>query len=297
MEEMVEYADRLTITDETGELVQVGFVPDLARSHTELYARMFGGAFFGDGDIGLAADSRPVIDTLNWQTQFNSSQSPEELESFVSSFTPYMTSHHALHAGRRMSCQQCHRASTIQNGKTPDAGFLEGRVAMMIYGEWLADLDVLSRGEFRVSLGVAPVPPSAAHTERAKTTVVQGPVVFIPAGALDKEMAAELLAWMMSPQIVAEEAHVTSSLPTSRIAAHDPRFEQAPYFELFMDLLSHPNARPAVTTPISVELNEALGRVEEKLLRRGGDPVLLLDEAQAELAPKLEEAPVQGSRP
>ena len=290
MEEMVEYADRLTIGDETGGLEQVGFIPDLSRSHTQLYARMFGGAFFGDEGARLAVNSKPVIDALNWQRQFNSRPSPEELKSFVSSFTPYMTSRHALHAGRRMSCQQCHRASPIQNGKTPDAGFLEGRVAMMIDGEWLAGLNARSQGLSRVNLGVAPAPPPAAHPERANTTVVQGPVVFIPAGAMDKEMAADLLAWMMSPEIVAEEAQATASLPTSRRAAQDPRFDQVPFFELFMDLLAHPNASPAATTPITLELNEALVQVEEGILKQAIDAKLLLNEVQTEFALKLEQA-------
>jgi ABC-type glycerol-3-phosphate transport system substrate-binding protein len=112
-------------------------------------------------------------------------------------------------------------------------------------------------------------------------------VVFAPAGAPDKEMAADLLAWMMSPEIVAEEALAISSLPTSRMAAQDPRFRQAPFFEMFLDLLAHPNARPAVTTPINFELNEALGQVEVELLHNGGDSAPLLHEVQVEFAPKL----------
>jgi ABC-type uncharacterized transport system YnjBCD substrate-binding protein len=120
--------------------------------------------------------------------------------------------------------------------------------------------------------------------------VVHGPVVFIPAGAMDKEMAADLLAWMMSPEIVAEEAQATASLPTSRMAAQDPRFDELPFFELFIDLLAHPNAKPAATTPVTLELNEALGKVEEKILKEGSDPALLLNEVQTELAANLKEA-------
>jgi len=297
MEELVEYANELTVHDEKGELSQVGFIPDSPRSHAELYVRMFGGAIYSDEGTELAINSQPVIDALNWQMQLYNFYAPEDLKDFVSSFTPYMTSRHAVYAGRRMSCQQCHRASPIQNGKTPDAGFLESRVAMMIDGEWRASLNALSQGESRVNFGVAPVPPPSAHPERANTTVVQGPVAFIPAGATDKEAAADLLAWMMSPEVVAEETYATSSLPTSRMAAQDPRFHQMPFFDVFTDLLVHPNSRPAVTTPISSQLNEALGQVEEELLHKGGDPVQLVNEAQAEFVPKLKEVLSQDGRP
>jgi len=297
MEAMVEYANRLTVRDGDGELKQVGFIPDFARPHTELYVRMFGGTLLGDGGAKLQVDSQPVLDAMTWQMQFASDHSPEELQNFVSAFTPYLTSRHALYAGKRMSCPQCHRVSPIQNGKTPDIGFQEGRIAMMIAGQWQADLNALSHEGAGMNYGVAPVPPPAAHLERANTSVVQGPVVFMPAGAMDKEIAADVLAWMMSPGIVAEEALATSSLPASRTAAQDQRFDQVPFFEVFMDLLAHPNARPAATTPINQELNEALGQVQEKLLRHGGDPVLLLTEAQAELASELEEALSHEGRP
>jgi ABC-type glycerol-3-phosphate transport system substrate-binding protein len=289
MEEMVEYANKLTVRDEKGQLSQVGFIPDFPRSHAELYVRMFGGAFYGNGGTELAVNSQPVIDALDWQMRFYKGYAPEELKDLISSFTPYMTSRHAVYAGRRMSCQQCHRASPIQNGKVPDIGFFERRIAMMIDGEWQLSLNALSDEEPLVNYGVAPFPPPSAHRERANTTVVQGPVVFIPVGAMDKEAAANLVAWMMSPEVVAEETHTTSSLPTSRRAAQDPRFHDIPSFELFLDLLAHPNARPAVTTPINLELNEALGQVEVELLHNGGDAALLLNEVQAEFAPKLKE--------
>ena len=279
----------LTVRDEKGELSQVGFIPDFPRSHADLYVRMFGGAFYSDNGAELTVNSQPVIDALNWQIQFYSSYTPEDLKDFVSSFTPYMTSQHPTFAGRRMSCQQCHRSSPIQNNKTPDTGFTKGRIAMMIDGQWQASPGTFSQEEIQVNYGVAPFPPPSANTERTNTAVVRGPVVIIPAGATDKEAAVQLLAWMSSPEILAEAAYANSLLPTSRMAAQDPRSQRNPNFEVFADLMAHPNAKPAVTTPISVELNEALGQVEEELLHTGGDPVELLNEVQAEIAPKLEE--------
>jgi multiple sugar transport system substrate-binding protein len=289
MEELVEYAHRLTVRDEGGKLSQVGFIPDFSRSHTDLYVRMLGGAFYDAGNAELTANSQPVIDALSWQKQFYSLYTPEDLTDLVSSFTPYMTSRHATYAGKRLDCQQCHRSAPIQNGKTPDAGFDQGRIAMMLEGEWRVNLKALSDEELQVNYGITPFPPPSAHPERASTAVFQGPVVMVPAAATDKEAAADLLAWMMSPETVAEAAYATSSLPTSRTAAQDPRFQEIPGFGVFMDLLADPNAQPAVTTPIGWEMNEALGQVEEELLHRDGDPVLLLNEVQAELAAKLQE--------
>lgn len=41
--------------------------------------------------------------------------------------------------------------------------------------------------------------------ERRNTTIVQGPVVILPVGAADQEMASRLLAWMMSPEMLLDE--------------------------------------------------------------------------------------------
>ena len=290
MEELVEYASRLTIRDETGELGQVGFIPDFPRSHADLYVRMFGGAFHSEGGAELTVNSQPVIDGMNWQRQFYDIYAPEDLTDFVSSFTPYMTSRHPLYAGRRLSCQQCHRSSPIQNGKTPDAGFVEGKIAMMIDGEWQVSPNGLSHEEFQVNYGVAPFPPPAAHPERVNTAVVRGPVLIVPAGAMDKEAAVHLLAWMMSPEIVAEEFCFNANLPTSKTAANDPCFTENPKFKVFTDLMASPNATIIVTTPISLEFNDAYGVVLEKAVHNGEDPKPLLDELQAEFEPKLQEA-------
>lgn len=145
-------------------------------------------------------------------------------------------------------------------------------------------------GRTGLNYGAAPFPPPAGHPERANTAVVQGPVVIIPAGAMDKDAAIQLLAWMMSPEIVAQETYANSSLPTSRAAAQDPRFQQIPNFEVFMGLLDHPNAAHIATTSISLELNQVLSEVEKELLHEGGDPASLLNEVQAEFAPWLKGA-------
>ena len=168
---------------------------------------------------------------------------------------------------------------------------------MMIDGQWQAGRKGLSHGEPPVNYGVAAFPPPSAHPERAGTTVVRGPVVFIAAGAVDKEAAANLLAWMMSPEIVAEAAEANALLPTSRTAARDPRFQSVPDLRVFLDLMAQANAKPAVTTAMTQELSEALDRIEEEVLHQGGDPVLLLDQLQAGLESQKKEALSFQARP
>jgi len=196
-----------------------------------------------------------------------------------------MASRHPVYAGKRLSCQQCHRNAPRKTN--PDRGFYAGKVAMMVDGEWQLGLNFIPRLQPELNYGVAPFPPPVAHPERANTAVIEGAVAIIPSGVQDKAAAANLLAWMMSAETLAEAAYINSNLPTSRTAAQDPRFQRIPKLNVFMDLLAHPNAKYVTTTPISRELNQALNEVEEELLHRGADPVPLLNEIQAEWAPRL----------
>jgi multiple sugar transport system substrate-binding protein len=296
LEELIEYAHRLTAFDEDGELLQAGFVPDLGRSHTDLYVRLFGGAVYGDHGTRLTLDTQPLIDALNWQMQVTALYAPAGLEEFVSSFDRYAGSRHPRYAGRRLDCQQCHRSAPIRSDRLPDSAFYQGRVAMMVSGQWQLSPGGLATAEHRPHYGLAPLPPPAAHPDRAGTTVVQGPVLIVPTGSLDKAAAVRLLAWLTSPEVVADAADSASMLPTNRTAARDRRFQE-PNLQLFLDLLAGPNARPSLTSPASPDVNQALSQLEESLLLKGGDPRSLLAERQAELAPKLEEAAAHGDAP
>jgi multiple sugar transport system substrate-binding protein len=287
-EELAVYADVLTIRDEKGELSQIGFVPNFARSHTDLYVHVFGGSWYGDGGVAITLDSKAMLDAANWQLQFFKRYGHQVVKEFVSSFDHHMASRHPLFAGKRLSCQQCHR--NTPHGKSPDRGFYDGKVAMMIDGQWQVGPNFISHVEPELNYGVAPFPPPADHPERASTAVVEGAVAVIPAGAPDVEAAAELLAWMMLPETLAEASFSSHSLPTSRTAAQDLRFRQIPDFQVFIDLMAHANVEHVVPSPINLELNQALREIEEELLFKGKDPELLLKELQAELSPKLTEA-------
>ena len=113
---------------------------------------------------------------------------------------------------------------------------------------------------------------------------------MVPSGAKNKEASADLLAWMMSPEIVAEEMVANFNLPSSAKAAEDPRFHENAKFEVFLNLMGNPNAVAPVMSPINGEVSTALGQIEEQVLATCADPLPLLEAAQAELQPLLDAA-------
>ncbi len=264
MEELVEYADQLTKVAADGTIEQIGFIPDQAWGHRDLYVRMFGGFWYSEDGTQLTANSQPMIDSLLWQQQFYSKYGYDQVLAFSTGFgDQYMS---------------------------PDYPFYTGKLAMYVDGEWQTGPNFISALRPELNYGVAPFPYPAAHPERANTVVVQGTVAVIPANVKNPEVSAKLLAWIMSPAIVAEEMCVNANLPTSKEAAKDPCFTSNPKFKVFVDLMASPNAYYIITTPISLELNDALDSVEEQVLHTGADPVGLLNQVQDEFAPKLQEA-------
>jgi len=264
MEELAEFADKMTVRGADGKLEQVGFLPDQGWDHSDLYVRMFGGFWYNDDGTELTINSQPVIDSLQWQQQFYTKYGADEVLALSSGWADaYMSA---------------------------DYPFYTQKMAMYVDGEWMTGPNFISAFKPEASYGVAPFPPPADHPERANTAVVQGTVAVIPAGAKYKDASAKLLAWMMSPPIVAEEFCFNANLPTSKKAAEDPCFTENPKFKVFTDLMASPNATYIITTPISLELNDAYGLVFEQAVHNGEDPKPLLDQLQADFAPKLADA-------
>jgi multiple sugar transport system substrate-binding protein len=264
MEQLVEWADLLTKVESDGKIEQIGFIPDLSWSHTDLYVRMFGGFWYNDDGTKLTVDSQPMIDALTWQQQFYTHYGTDQVLAFSGGFGEY---------------------------SSPDHPFYAGKVAMMVEGEWQVGPNFIKNFKPELHYGVAPFPPPANHPERAGTIVNQGTVVVIPAGAKDKEASAKLLAWMMTPAIVAEEFCFNANLPTSKKAAEDPCFAKlGDKFKVFIDLMGSQNAYAVVTTPFSQELGSALGTAEEEILHAGADVKTTLARVQSENEPKFNQA-------
>jgi multiple sugar transport system substrate-binding protein len=264
MEQLVEYADKLTKVGADGKIQQIGFIPDQAWGHTDLYVSQFGGFWYNQDGTQLTMNSQPMIDALTWEQQFYKKYGYDQVLSFATGFgDQYMS---------------------------PDYPFYTGKLAMLVDGEWQTGQNFIAKFKPELNYGVAPFPPLTAHPERANTAVVQGTVAIIPANAKNPEASAKLLAWMMSPAVVAEEFCFNANLPTSKKAAEDKCFTGNPKFKVFLDLMANANAKYVVTTPISTEINDAYATVEEKILHTGADPKTELDQLQNDFAQKLLDA-------
>jgi len=263
MEQLAEFADKLTKTDASGELTQVGFIPDFAWSHTDLYLAMFGSKIYSTDGTKVTIDTPEYAAMLKWEQQFYSKAGYDKVLKLASAGGNYMS---------------------------PDQGFYASKIAMYADGEWQPGPNFIAKFKPELNYGVAPFPYPADHPERKNTAAVAGTVAVIPAGAANKDASAKLLAWMESPDIVAEEMSANFNLPTSKKAANDPRFHTSKKFEVFLNLIADKNATFTLTSPVGTELSTELGSIEEKVVHNGQDAGPLLKAAQEKIQPLLDKA-------
>jgi len=286
MEELVQYAKKLSLINEDGKIIRMGFMPDFPRSHSDLYARMYGGSWLNDEGTRLTINSSPVIDAMNWQSQFLQGYVTSEMKKFNLSVNRYINSNHPMFGEARLNCQQCHRAALKGEKNVPDHSFYDGKVAMMVDGQWQITATHLTQLQSDLNFGAAPFPYPSNHPERAGTTIVQGPVVIIPIRAVDKNLSVNLLTWMMSPEAVADISFANGMLPTNRTAAEDPRFQQIAYFDLFMNLMDSPDASFTPASIFSEDVNRVIREAEKEIFYQNGESAkTVLDQMQTNFTP------------
>jgi multiple sugar transport system substrate-binding protein len=258
---MLEYSDKLTKTDDQGNLTQVGFIPDFPWSHTDLFLAMFGSTWQSADGKKVQLDTPEMIATLKWQQEFYKRYGADKVKRFLSS------------AG---------------NYKGADSGFYTNKIAMLVDGEWQPGVDYLQKYRPDMDYGIAPMPYPADHPERKGTVVLWGTVVEIPATVADKDAAGKLLAWLMLPKPQVDMMIQIPNLPSSHEAAQDPRFQQNEDLKLFIDMMNGEKAQNIYVSPVTFDILTALSTIQEKVFLNGEDPAPPLKTAQEDIQKKLD---------
>jgi multiple sugar transport system substrate-binding protein len=266
MEQMLEFADKLTKTDDQGNLTQVGFIPDFPWSHSDLYLAMFGSTWQSADGKTVMLDTPEMNAMLKWQQEFYSRYGADKVSRFLSA------------AG---------------NYGSADSGFYTNKIAMMVDGEWQPGPDYLQKYRPDMDYGIAPMPYPESQPERQGTVVLWGTVVEIPTNAANKDEAGKLLAWMLLPKPQVDMMIQIPNLPSSHAAAADPRWNENEDLVLFIDLMNDEKAQNIYVGPVTFDILRALNGIQEQVFLQGQDPAPLLAAAQAEVQAKLDEANAQ----
>ena len=218
IEELDQYADRLTKRGEDGAITQMGFMPAEPGWWSWGWGCFFGGEMWDEDAQRVTADAPENLRAFEWVQSYSEKCGETALQSFQSGFG---------------------------NFSSPQNAFLSGRVAMELQGVWMHNfIDMHARD---LEWGAAPFPYPADRPDLKNTTIVECDVLAIPAGAKHPDEAFEFIRFVNSQRgsellNMGQRKFTPLQLVSPEFLAEHPN----PYIEVFIDLARSENA---VTTP------------------------------------------------
>jgi multiple sugar transport system substrate-binding protein len=246
MDELLQYAERLTIRDETG-IQQIGFLPWQPWDLTHMWGLLFGGEWY-DEKTGLltCADDPKLIRMFEWQRSF-------ALDPNSKSNPPY-----AMDPERIMSFQQGFGAYMSANNP-----FYSGKIAMITEGEWQVTFIPKYAPELDWGVAFIPTPDGAPPRAYGPTCVAD----CIPNGCRNVEAAWKYLQWFYSPRPnggaspVADYNYAIHNVPARIREAQEERFVGDPKFRVFVDVLLQ---RETVCAPVTLATQFMMDEIERQ---------------------------------
>ena len=262
LEELEDYAARLTLRNDQGGIEQMGFLPWLPWDHTAMWGMLFGGQWYDPETDQAVASRHPAIrDSIAWQQRFT-------LDPAAPSNPPF--------------AMDVERIAAFSKGlgeyMSANNPFYAGKVAMTVEGEW--QVTFIPKYAPGLDWGVAPIPqPEGVEPIGFAPTCVAD---AIPITAHHPEEAKEFLRWFYSPRPgggpspVSDFCLAIHNIPPRMEEARQERFIGDPKFKVFVDALD----RPVKTFPpcsATLFFNDTLERMREQVVFRKITP----DEAVA----------------
>lgn len=264
LEELEEYAARLTITAPNGTIEQMGFLPWLPWDLTFMWGGLFGGDWYDAAtDRVRAAEDPALIASLRWQQSFTIDPEAEEQR-------PYAMAPERVAAFSR----------GIGDYFSANNPFYSGKVAMITEGEW--QVTFIQKYAPGLEWGVAPIPQPAGAPPRA-----YGPSVIldcIPATARHPEAAKQFLAWFARPRPggispASDFCHAIHNIPVRPDEAWQSRFIDHPRFRVFVEQFDRGEIITLPSMPVTQFLQDQLERQRERVVFRAVTP----EQAAAEI--------------
>ena len=245
LNELKDYAQKLTKVDASGNITQLGWMPvnDVWRALNFLMA--YGGKFYDSTTLAPTLNDPANVAAFQWDLDFAKTYGLDKIAAFTSGFT---------------------------QGDNP---FQLGKVAMYIDGCWNPAFFKLNAPD--LNFGVAAVPYSDPQFANANT-VGTNPIV-VPVGSKHPQEAMEFAVFFaMSKEISRDFSSLISNIP--QIKSELATFTQDPTTRFFADLSSSPNAKAWAPVPYSQKYLDEITTAIGDMYNNGKSAQEALDAAQ-----------------
>lgn len=275
LEELDEFSKKLTIRDDKNRVVQMGFLPTEPGWWNYAWGNWFGALHASEDGRTLTCDGKKWIEAYTWLNEMAEFYGRTEVVSF---------------------------RQGLGNFDSPQNAFIDGKVAMVIQGVWMANF--IRRYKPSMQWGAAPF-PGPGGTLKDPVTIAQADVLVIPRGCAHPEEAWKFVRYVnshgdpddpnapidgMEILCLAQGKH-TPFKRTTRAFLTQHRHE---HLQVFMDLAASKNAIIEPMMPMWKEYRLALKASFDSMWmngdKEGYGPEDVLTELKERLQPKLDRA-------
>jgi len=214
IEELDQYAEKLTKRDKSGGITQAGFIHSEPGWWHWSWGHFFGGDVW-DGRGAITVTSPENLRAFRWILSYPEKYGKSQLQGFRSGFQDMFS--------------------------TPQNLFLSGQLAMEMQGNWMYNF--ISKYSPGMEWGAAPFPYPADRPDLACTTVNECDTLVIPKDARHPDEAFEFINYVqkrgMEKLCMGQGKHTPLRHVSDEFWARHPH----PYVRLFYDLAFSPNSR------------------------------------------------------
>jgi len=255
--ELDEMADRLTIKDKGGHIVQMGFIPWEPGWWNWAWGRFFGGRMW-DGESKITCDEPEFIEAMRWIQSYGRKYGKDQLQVFTSGFG---------------------------NFASPQNAFMAGKVAMEIQGVWMYNF--IRQYAPKMEWGAAPFP--VAKPELYGMSDADLDVIAIPRDARHPDESFEFIKYVVSQPAMEKlcMGHRKFS-PLSKVSPEFWNNHPHPYIKLFDAEARNPLTFALPHLTIWQEYSEELNVAFQKVYLLEATPEAALAEVKARMQKRLD---------
>lgn len=161
-------------------------------------------------------------------------------------------------------------ASGFGDYQSPQAPFYQGKLAMVIDGEWQPAF--IQQFAPNLDWGVAPVPYPDGRPELANTTMLAPGTLFIPSNTQHPDEAWEFMKYLVSKDTMRTFSKALSNLPSRRSLLKDKAYSTIKNFDVFLNLMASKNAKSMPSEPTLAQYTSDLATADDQITRLAKTP-------------------------
>ncbi len=258
LDELWDYAKKLTKYNADGSLARAGFIPDYPGKNLTELSQLFGCKYYDDAAKKVTVDSPECVAWFNWYKKWYDEYNKKgELTDLIAS-----------------------------KGSEDEDLFYTGKVAMGLFGEWVPGAAYAPNFAPDLKYETAPFP--AIDPANYGAGFVNGNAFFIPKGSKDPEAAAKFGMYLMSDDPSRTMAIQNASVPQLKSLVADPQLTGVPHFKTFLDIANFPTTWTNPMIQQWAELHDGMDTALDAVLTGGADPQQTLSDLAAQIQAEID---------